>query len=164
MMRDGYLWILGSIVAVGITAQAAAPADFGGSAQVKAEIEAALQSQERASAAGESVEQLSRRFYAEDVVLVGEGDAHVKRGMAAAIVELDEWTKSLGPQGEKDCHFHVEDPVIAARTTASAFVTLTCKSRPPYLKEDQTVRQLFVWQRTPQGWRVAMEMWENGSL
>jgi ketosteroid isomerase-like protein len=164
MMRRGYLWILGSIVATVSVARAAVAAEPAVAAQIKAEIEVALHSQERANANGENAEQLSRRFYAEDVVMVGEGDPHVKRGMAAAIVEMDEWMQSLGPQGQKGCHFHLEDPVIATQTTASTFVTLTCKANPPYLKEDETVRQLFVWKRSSQGWRVAMEMWGNGSL
>lgn len=158
------VWVSCALLAAASCTVVATGADSAVPGKVQSELEGVLAAQDRANANGESAEQLARRFYTDDVAIVGEGDPHAKHGIDAAIVEMTEWMKSLGPQGQRGCHFHLEGPVIASATSASAFVTLTCNANPPAAPSDQVIRQLFVWKRLPQGWRVAMEMWEGGSL
>ena len=128
------------------------------------EIRGLFKSQDEANWNGETPEQLARRFYTEDVVIVGEGETSTQRGMKDAVSALVNWNEYLGPGGNNFCHFEVLEPVITSGDMASAFVTLSCKPNPPKTTKPESIRQLFVLRRTPQGWRVAQEMWENGGM
>lgn len=121
-------------------------------------------SQDEANRNGATPEQLAHRFYTDDAVIIGEGETSVQHGMKDAVTALVNWNAYLGPGGNKACQFEVHDPIIASGDMASAFVTLSCKPNPPKTTKQETIRQLFVLKRTPQGWRVAQEMWEMGGF
>lgn len=131
---------------------------------LRAEIQDALTKQQAANADGLDAAGLARRFYTQDVVIIGEGEKAPSRGIDAAIKAMQDWNDYLGPGGQKKCTFELEDPVIGTGDTASSFVVLGCKANPPKLAKDEIIRQLFVWKRTPQGWRVALEMWQAGGF
>ncbi|MDE1008802.1 MAG: nuclear transport factor 2 family protein [Paraburkholderia fungorum] len=131
---------------------------------LRSAIASALSTQQAANAAGEDAAQLAHRFYTNDVVIIGEGETKPSRGMDAAVKAMVDWNDYLGPGGQKKCHFELEDPVVGSDSTVSTFVVLSCKANPPKLTKDETIRQLFVWKKTSEGWKVAMEMWQSGGF
>lgn len=133
-------------------------------AALREAISSALAKQTAANVAGEDAEQLAHRFYTNDVVVIGEDEKQPSRGMAAAVKSVKDWNDYLGPGGQRKCRFDLEDPVVGNANTVSTFVVLNCKANPPKLTKDETVRQLFVWRKTSDGWRVAMEMWQSGGF
>ncbi|MFJ1472509.1 YybH family protein [Massilia orientalis] len=128
------------------------------------EIRALFKSQDEANWSGATPEQLAHRFYTEDAIIIGEGETKTERGMKDAITALVNWNAYLGPGGNKACHFEVLDPIIASGDMASVFATLSCKANPPKREKPEAIRQLFVLKRTAQGWRVAQEMWQMGTM
>lgn len=133
-------------------------------ANAAAEIRAFLAGQEKANAQGLSASDLAKRFYMPHVTIIGEGESEAKRGMEAAVKALQDWNDYLGPGGQKGCHFTMQEPVVSAGDMASAYAVLSCKPNPPKLEKGETIRQLFVFKRTPAGWRVAQEMWQAGNF
>lgn len=130
----------------------------------RGEISIALAKQQAANEAGEDAAQLAHRFYTDDIVIIGEGDSEPSRGMDAAIKAMKDWNDYLGPGGQRRCQFRLEDPVVGSVNTVSTFVVLSCKANPPKLKKAETIRQLFVWKKMAEGWKVAMEMWQTGGF
>jgi ketosteroid isomerase-like protein len=147
-------------VALGVGTVSAADSVGGKS---KAEIARALAAVEQSFARGDDATTVSKLLYA-DVVMVGEGDAAAKRGMKAAIDEVQGWYESLGTNGQKTCKYTIAEPVVATRTTFSSFMLLHCKANPPVLPKDQELRMMYIWKKGPQGWRVALEMWAPGKF
>ncbi len=147
-------------LSLGADARDASPAPF----VDEQEIRQFFADQDSANRAGQSTEALARRFYADDVVVSGEGEPGLQRGIKGAIDELGAWFDYLGPGGNKGCSFTVDKTIVSAPGMASAFVLLHCNANPPKLQKEETVRQLFVLRRTPQGWRVAQEMWQAGGF
>lgn len=141
------------------TSTVTAPAD------VVQELHAFYADQDQANRDGLTSTELAKRFYSEDAIITGEGDAAPRRGIKAAAAALDDWFAYLGPNGNKGCAFAVQDTVVSSdRGMASVFAVLTCKPNPPKTTKQETIRQLFVLKRTPQGWRVAREMWQAGNF
>jgi hypothetical protein len=130
----------------------------------RVEIARALQALEMALARGESATALSKMLYAEDDLLIGEGEDGSSRGMAATIKDYQEWIDSLGPGGTKGCKYTIVDPVVASATTFSSFLQLHCKANPPVLPKDQDWRLMYVWKKQPEGWRVVLEMYVSGKM
>jgi hypothetical protein len=141
-------------------ALAAPPATDG----TKAEIAATLHTLEKALERGDSATQISKLLYAEDDLLTGEGEAGGTRGMAATIKDVQAWMDSLGPGGAKGCKYTIVDPVVSSTTTFSSFILLHCKANPPVLAKDQDLRMMYVWRKESQGWRVVLEVYEEGKL
>jgi ketosteroid isomerase-like protein len=139
---------------------AAPPATDG----TKAEIAATLHTLEKALARGDSATQISKLLYAEDDLLTGEGETGGTRGMAATIKDVQGWMDSLGPGGTKGCKYTIVDPVVSSTTTFSSFLLLHCKANPPVLAKDQDLRMMYVWRKQPEGWRVVLEVYEEGKL
>lgn len=138
---------------------AASPAD------VVKELVAFYAGQDQANRDGMTSTQLAERFYSEDVIITGEGDAGARRGLASSVKALDDWIAYLGPAGNKGCAFAVKDTVVSSDSNmASVFAVLTCKPNPPTLTKQETIRQLFVLKRTARGWRVFREMWQAGGF
>lgn len=130
----------------------------------RVDIERALQTLEMALARGEGATALSKVLYAQDDLIIGEGEGGGARGMAATIKEYQEWIDSLGPGGTKGCKYTIVDPVVASATTFSSFLRLHCKANPPVLPKDQDWRLMYVWRKQPDGWRVVLEMYVSGKM
>lgn len=120
--------------------------------------------QDKANRDGLTTTELAKRFYTEDAIITGEGEAAPRRGIKGAVAALDEWFAYLGPGGNKGCNFTMQDGVVSSGQMAAVFVVLSCKPNPPKTDKQETIRQLFVLRRTPQGWRVAQEMWQAGGF
>lgn len=133
-------------------------------AEVAKELRAFFADQDQANRDGLSTTELAKRFYAEDAIITGEGDAGPRRGVAASVKALDDWFAYLGPNGNKACAFTVQDTLVASGDLASVFAVLNCKPNPPKTTKEETIRQLFVLKRTPKGWRVVREMWQAGNF
>jgi ketosteroid isomerase-like protein len=132
-------------------------------AQAKAEVAEALHRLEGAFEDGANGAKLAELLYADDVLMVGEGEPGSSRGIKTAASDTDDWIKSLGgPNGEKSCKYTIEEPVVASRTTFTSFLLLTCKANPPALPQDQVLRMVYAWRKTAKGWRVELEMWAPG--
>jgi ketosteroid isomerase-like protein len=84
--------------------------------------------------------------------------------MAATIKDVQAWMDSLGPGGAKGCKYTIVDPVVSSTTTFSSFILLHCKANPPVLAKDQDLRMMYVWRKESQGWRVVLEVYEEGKL
>ena len=132
--------------------------------EVKAEIMAKLHKLEAALARGETAEQVARSLYADNVLMVGEGEAGSSRGIDVAIKGVQGWMDSLGPNGGKGCTYNIPDPVVASEKTFTSFVLLVCKANPPVLTEDQQLRMVYSWEKRSDGWRVVLEMWAVGVM
>jgi len=130
----------------------------------RVEINQALQTLEQALARGEDATKVSKRLYADQDLLVGEGDTGATRGMKGTVVDVQGWYDSLGPGGTKGCHYTIEDPVVSSATTFTSFILLRCKANPPTLASDQELRMVYAWKKLPEGWRVVLEMWAPGKL
>lgn len=128
------------------------------------EIRTFFADQDQANRNGLTTTELASRFYAEDAVITGEGEAMPRRGVKGASVALDEWLAYLGPGGNKGCSFAVQDPIVSSGNMVSVFAVLSCKPNPPKTNKQETIRQLFVLKRTSQGWRVVQEMWQAGTF
>lgn len=128
------------------------------------QIRAFFADQDKANRDGLTTTELAKRFYTEDAIIAGEGEAAPRRGIKGAVAALDEWFAYLGPGGNKGCNFTVQDGVVSSGNMASVFVVLSCKPNPPKTDKQETIRQLFVLKRTPQGWRVVQEMWQAGGF
>jgi ketosteroid isomerase-like protein len=133
-------------------------------AKSRAEIERVLAAVEQGFARAEDATTLSKRLYADDVVMVGEGATLASRGMKAAIQDVQEWYDSLGPNGMKTCKYTIADPVVASSTTFSSFMLLHCAANPPKLPDGQDLRMMYIWKKGPKGWRVALEMYAPGKF
>ncbi|WP_157035868.1 hypothetical protein [Sphingobium chungbukense] len=132
-------------------------------AEITEGLRAFFASQDKANRDGLSTTELVKRFYAEDVIITGEGDAVPRRGIKDAVTALDDWFAYLGPNGNKGCEFSVQDSLVASGDLASVFAVLKCKPTPK-TKKEETIRQLFVLKRSPLGWRVVREMWQAGDF
>jgi hypothetical protein len=130
--------------------------------RVKKELETVLRIQEAANAAGEDGEKLARHLYTDDIAIAGEGDPHIKHGLAVAIEETEGWRKSLPPGAQARCKFELREPLVASEHAAASFVILRCKGDGTTAAPDSVTRMMYVWRRTPVGWRVALEMWSEG--
>lgn len=133
-------------------------------AEVTRELRAFFAGQDQANRDGLSTTALSKRFYAEDAVVIGEGDKAPQYGVQGGIDALDGWFAYLGPNGNKGCAFNVQGTAVTSGNLASVFAVLKCKPNPPKLTKEETIRQLFVLKRTPKGWRVVREMWQSGDF
>lgn len=131
---------------------------------VKAEIMAKLHKVEAALVRGDTAEQVARSMYANNVLMVGEGEAASRRGIDVAITGVQGWMDSLGPNGGKGCKYSIPDPVVASDSTFTSFVLLVCKANPPVLTEDQQLRMVYSWEKGSDGWRVVLEMWALGVM
>jgi ketosteroid isomerase-like protein len=131
---------------------------------VRAEIVKKLGEVTAALTRGDSVEQTTKMMYADDAIIVEPGkDSHVIRGISAITKANQEWMDDLGPGGVKSCRFTVIDPVVSSANTFSSWLNLFCKA-PPGKPEDSNARLLYVWRKTPAGWRVTLEAVEEGKF
>ena len=130
----------------------------------RTEIEQALRAVEEVLARGDSATAMSKMLYAENDLIIGEGQDGSTRGMAATIKDVQEWMDSLGPGGTKGCKYTIVDPVVVSATTFSSFVQLHCKANPPALPKDQDYRVMYIWKKRPEGWRVVLEMYISGKF
>lgn len=128
------------------------------------QLRAFFAGQDQANRDGLSTTDLAKRFYTEDAILTGEGEAAPKYGIKGATAALDEWFAYLGPGGNKACTFSMQDTVVTSGDMASVFAVLNCKPNPPATDKEQTIRQLFVLKKTAKGWRVAQEMYQAGGF
>ncbi|MBL8267628.1 hypothetical protein [Steroidobacter sp.] len=129
------------------------------------EIKAEMATVETALMGGASPAKVAELLYAPDVVMVGEGEAGVTRGMKSAVQALEEHWAGLGPDGQKHCKLTLTgEQAVASATTYAAFLVLHCKPNPPATKEAMDFRTVYVWKKLPQGWRVAIEMWGVGKI
>ena len=132
--------------------------------QSMAEITQVLKTMEQALARGDDAAKVSKMLYAEDDLLVGEGEAGATRGIKDTIPDVQGWYDSLGPGGTKGCHYTIVDPVVSSPSAFTSFILLRCKANPPVLPQDQELRMLYAWKKYPLGWRVVLEMWAPGKL
>jgi ketosteroid isomerase-like protein len=131
---------------------------------VRAEIIKKLGQVTTALTRGDPAEQVTKMMYADDVLIVEPGrDSPLSRGIPAATKAVQEWMDDLGPGGVKSCHFTVIDPVVSSANTFSSWLNLLCKASPSK-KEDSNARLLYVWRKTPDGWRVTLEAVEEGKF
>jgi ketosteroid isomerase-like protein len=139
-------------------------AHHGSESSTKRQIEISVHQVEEAFERDESSTAVSHLLYADNVVLLGQDDQRAARGMQAAIDEVRDWKKSLGPGGMKTCRYTIVEPAVASGTTFSSFMLLHCAPNPPVLPQGQELRMMYVWKKFPQGWRVQLEMWAPGNF
>ncbi len=130
----------------------------------KGEIERALHEIMVGVQHGDSAATMSRKLYAKDVLIIGEGEAHTTQGISDAAKDTQAFWDSLGPGGNKGCRFQMVDPSVHSRDTFTSFLLLNCKANPPTLAAPITVRLLYSWKKLPEGWRVVLETWGTGTI
>lgn len=156
------------VMLVGLAAAATCATTFAAhrdsASNTQAQVQAALDRVQAALARGDDASTVTHMLYANNVVIVGEGDAQASHGIDAAVEDVKEWADSLGPGGEKTCKFKLADPAVVSSRTFSSFVLLHCDANPPKLPQAQVLRMMYIWQKLPQGWRVQLEMWAPGKF
>lgn len=157
--------VSGALIAVSLIAGAGAAAASAGGPSPRDEIKAGLDAQYAAILAGISAAKFAEMLYAPDVVIVGEGDTGLQRGIKTATAEVEAHWASLGPNGVKKCKISLaDDTAIYSANTYASFGVLHCEPNPPATKQAGDYRVLYVWKKLPQGWRVALEQWGIGKL
>jgi ketosteroid isomerase-like protein len=112
---------------------------------------------------GASAEAFVNAVYDDNVVMMG-GTPGAKKGKAAVLVEVKKWFDYMGPGGIKGCKYTMEQPAVVSATTYASFFNLHCEANPPYVKEAGDYSEMYIWKKTPQGWRIALEMWLEGAF
>jgi uncharacterized protein YbdZ (MbtH family) len=145
---------------------AAAAAGAGPEAsETRHQIEAAVGKIQAAVQGGQSAAQVAELLYTNDIIIVGEGGAPAARGRQAALAAMEAHWASLGPDGVKRCKLALaDDPGVASAETYASFFVLHCDPIPPSAEQIPDVRGIYVWKKTPHGWRVALEQWGIGKL
>jgi ketosteroid isomerase-like protein len=128
----------------------------------KAEVTKAVRAIEERVERGVDATTFVHELFTDDVVIVGEHPG-AQRGAQAEIESVQAWLDYLGPS-IKTCKWKIEEPVIASATTVSSFIVLSCKANPPSVPKDEVYTTLYIWKKYPQGWRVALEMWNPGQF
>lgn len=100
-------------------------------------------------------------MYDDDVLLVGEGDTAMVRGIHEAIARVASAVSEWG-EGSR-LKFRLNEPVLSSGLLLSAMMDAECHPEKPGA-EIIRYRVLAVWKRGPRGWRVAQEMFTSGSL
>ena len=152
-----------ALAAAAIVANGAA-ADTAKSGDSKAEVIRAVRAAEQLLAQGVDSKTFVHALYNDDVVMVGGDKPGAKHGSQAAISEVQAWFDYMGPHGIKTCKYTIEEPIIASATSVSSFLQLSCKANPPNVTTDQFYTEMYIWTKTAQGWRVALEMWAPGKF
>jgi ketosteroid isomerase-like protein len=137
-------------------------AAFDPAAVAKAEVTKAVRAIETRLEQGVDPATFVHELFTDDVVIVGDHPG-AQRGAQAEIEAIRAWFDDLGPS-RKSCKWQIQEPVVASATTVSSFIVLSCKANPPKLPYDQVYTTLYIWKKYPQGWRVALEMWNPGQF
>lgn len=127
------------------------------------EVRAVLDAVEAFTAQGrlEDVRAFAELMYEDDVLLIGEGDAAVTRGVDQLIPKI---VSAVGEWGERArLKFRMAEPVVATESIFSTMLDAECHPEKPEA-EIIRYRLLAVWRRGPRGWRIAQEMFTSGSL
>ena len=133
--------------------------------QTRHQVEAAVNEIQAAVAGGQSAAKVAELLYTNDIIIVGEGGLPAARGKQAALAAMEAHWASLGPDGVKRCKLALaKDPGVASAETYASFFVLHCDPMSPSAEQIPDVRGIYVWQKTPQGWRVALEQWGIGKL
>ena len=131
--------------------------------EIAKEIQAVLAEVEAFTAQGRigEVRTFAELMYADDVLLVGEGDTAAVRGIQQAIARI---ASAVGDWGERArLKFRLTEPAVTSESIFSAMIDAECHPERPGA-EVIRYRLLAVWKRGPRGWRIAQEMFTSGSL
>ena len=131
--------------------------------EIAKEIQAVLAEVEAFTAQGRigEVRTFAELMYADDVLLVGEGDMAAVRGIQQAIARI---ASAVGDWGERArLKFRLTEPAVTSESIFSAMIDAECQPERPGA-EVIRYRLLAVWKRGPRGWRIAQEMFTSGSL
>lgn len=97
-------------------------------------------------------------MYAADAVVTGEGTKEVLRGRDTLLPVVIEIAKST-----RSCAIKPDAARQASALLGYSFATYHC-SPADTAAADYQVRALFVWKKTPAGWRVVAESYTMGSM
>lgn len=144
-----------------MTGAEAGPAE----SQIRHQVAAAVDEIQAAVQGGKSAAQVAELLYTNDIIIVGEGGAPASRGKHAALAAMEAHWASLGPGGVRLCKLALaDDPGVASAETYASFFVLHCDPVSPSAGQIPDVRGIYVWKKTPRGWRVALEQWGMGKL
>jgi ketosteroid isomerase-like protein len=125
---------------------------------VRAEIEAMLQSVDRLVKAHAPVKDIAEAFYEPDLLITGEGEKGLYRSREAFMKPLQAFVEN-----GSGCTLKIVDPLRHSGSFAAAFVSEHCKA-PDSKDADSDARVLYVFRKGANGWRVTMEMYDNGTI
>ena len=129
------------------------------------EVQAAMDAFQAAVRSGQSAAQAAELLYTHDVIIVGEGGAPPSRGRPAAVAAMQAHWSSLGRDGVKRCNLSLSgDAAVASAETYASFFALHCDPVAPSSEHIEDIRGIYVWRKTPQGWRVVLEQWGVGKF
>jgi hypothetical protein len=130
--------------------------------RVAAEITEKLNKVAKMLTDGTSPEAILRFVTTTDYISDSPGAKVPTSGKALIPAQAEEMKAIKAP-----CSVYIEDPdkygpLETSGTLAAAFVTVRCASAKPGAPDFST-RSLFVWRRTPDGWKISREMEVEGN-
>ncbi len=128
---------------------------------VRHELRETLNAVEAAVARGADAAEICSLLYDGQAVIVGEGAPAATRGVAAFVPQLADLLEGWG--GGTRLTFELVEPVLISESIATSFLDVKCYpgNQPATV---QHYRVLSAWRPGARGWRVALEMFANGSL
>jgi len=128
---------------------------------VRKQLESVMRVAEAALSRGADAAGFAELLYDEDVVVVGEGWPAATRGLLAAIPKVDETLKYWGDRPR--LRLTIVDPIVTEGSVATTFVDVKVAPSKPGGAQHQ-YRALYGWKRGARGWRVVLEMYDEGAF
>jgi ketosteroid isomerase-like protein len=128
---------------------------------VKRQLEAVMRMAGASLLEGADAVKFAELLYDEDVIVVGEGWPAATRGILEAIPKVDETLKYWGDRPRLS--FTIVGPIVTEGSVATTFVDVKVASSEPAGARYQ-YRALYGWKRGIRGWRVALEMYDEGAF
>ena len=129
--------------------------------ETKRELARVLQQAADALRAGASATEFSNLLYSPNLIVVGEGWPRAIRGIQTFLPDLTALLDGWGPNA--DLTFTIVDPVFGGADVATTLVDVYVAPQKPGAVAEY-YRVVYAWNRLPQGWRVAAEMYTVGSF
>jgi ketosteroid isomerase-like protein len=127
---------------------------------IRLDLEAVLRAFEASAARGAEFRELANLLYDDEVILVGEEGAI--RGLKAFLPKFETIVADWGGAGTQ-LQLSLKDPILTSDSLAVCFMQAMCRPAKPGAPVEQ-YRVLTAWKRSNRGWRLAMEMYTNGTL
>jgi hypothetical protein len=149
---------LTSIVLVAVAALAMFPSAKAGSMvpeDGQAGVEATLAQVNAQIARGASAKEIADVFY-EDLTITGEGEKGLYPDLKSFMKRLEVY--STNPT----CRLKAVNKIRTSKTLAVAWVQEHCDAHAKESAEDYRI--LYVFRKSPKGWRTTMELFQKGTL
>lgn len=143
----------GAVAGFGTVAQAAGKTDAD---DARAGIQTTIDKSNALMKRNGSVKEFADIFYEDDLMIIGEGEKSLYRGLPSFMKRLEFYM-----QDQTHCSLKIIDPIRHSGKLAVAFIQEHCDpAKPGEAEEDYRI--LYVFRNGAKGWRVTMELFTPG--